>query len=240
VNRADQPSSDLDPLFESAKALDRVSDVARARVRARARATLAAASASSLPVATPQKTSHSRLALAAGVAFVLGATGTAAAFLGPAFLGPFVGRHGSVGRRAAPTTPLPRVTPTLDVAAPTDDPIPSSAASPPVVTATAPERHRHASRAGDPRAAELTVIQKAQAAYADGNLPSALELLAEHERRFPHGRLAEERDALRVRSLAGCGRATDARRALEVFADRYPHSVLLPHLREALGTGTRP
>jgi hypothetical protein len=239
VNRADQPSSDLDPLFESAKALDRVSDVARARVRARARATLAAASASSLPVATPQKTSHSRLALAAGVAFVLGVTGTAAAFLGPAFLGPFVG-HGSVGRRAAPTTPLPRVAPTLDVAAPKDDPILPSAASPPVVTATAPERHRHASRAGDPRAAELAVIQKAQAAYADGNLPSALELLAEHGRRFPHGRLAEERDALRVRSLAGCGRGADARRALEVFADRYPHSVLLPHLREALGTGTRP
>ena len=92
----------------------------------------------------------------------------------------------------------------------------------------------------DGRAAELALIQKAQAAYADGNLPSALELLAEHGRRFPNGRLAEEREALRVRSLAGCGRAADARRALQAFAERYPQSVLLPHLRETLGSGTHP
>ena len=110
----------------------------------------------------------------------------------------------------------------------------------PVVKTTTPRHHRHASRVSDPRAAELALIQQAQAAYADGNLPNALELLAEHGRRFPNGRLAEEREALRVRSLAGCGRPADARRALQAFADRYPHSVLLPHLRQTLGSGTSP
>jgi hypothetical protein len=233
VSRADQSSSsDLDPLFESAKVLDPVSDVARARIRARARATVAAASRSTLPAATSQQTSRSRLALAAGVAFVLGATGTAAAFLG----------HGAAVPRSAPTAPktsVARTPPIVNTVADDDRPTPSIDEEP-VVKAATPRHHRRASRVSDPRAAELALIQHAQAAYADGNLPNALELLAEHGRRFPTGRLAEEREALRVRSLAGCGRSVDARRALAAFADRYPHSVLLPHLRQTLGSDTAP
>ena len=230
MSRADRPSSELDPLFESAKTLDRVSDVARARIRARARATVAAASAAStLPTATPERPRRLRLAVAAGVAFVLGATGAAAAFLG----------HRSAVPRTGPTAPVPRTAPIIDVGARNATVVPSADTGP-VVETMMPRHHRHASSGGDARAAEVALIQKAQAAYADGNLPNALQLLAEHVRRFPNGRLAEEREALRVRSLAGCGRSADARRALQTFADRYPHSVLLPHLQETLGSGTRP
>lgn len=232
MSRADR-SSELDPLFESAKVLDHVSDVARARIRARARATVAAASASTLPTAAPQHMSRSRLALAAGVAFILGATGTAAAFLGPLR----VPRPAVL--RTPPTAPVPRPAPTVDIVARGEPGLPRVAAEPVVKTAT-PRHHRHASNVLDARAVELALIQQAQAAYAGGNLPSALALLAEHGRRFPNGRLAEEREALRVRSLAGCGRSADARRALAAFADRYPHSVLLPHLQETLGPVTRP
>jgi len=233
VSRAGQSSSELDPLFESAKVLDRVSDVARARIRARARATVAAASRSALPAGTSQQTSRSRLALAAGVAFVLGATGTAAAFLG----------HGATVPRSAPTapkTPVPRTPPGASNTVADDGRATPSIDNEPVVKTATARRHRHGSRGSDPRTAELALIQQAQSAYAGGNLPNALELLAEHGRRFPNGRLAEEREALRVRSLAGCGRLADARRALEAFADRYPHSVLLPHLRQTLGSGTSP
>jgi len=235
VSRPDQSGSDLDPLFESAKGLDRVSDVARARIRARARATVAATAAFTLPAATPRQTSRSRLALAAGVAFVLGATGTAAAFLG----------HGAAVPRSAPATspaaktPVPRLPPIADTGA-DNEPVLARIETEPVVKTGMPRHHRHPSRVSDPRAAELALIQQAQAAYADGNLPNALALLVEHGRRFPNGRLAEEREALRVRSLAGCGRSADARRALAAFADRYPHSVLLPHLRQTLGSGTAP
>jgi hypothetical protein len=224
VSRADRSSSDLDPLFESAKALDRVSDVARARIRARARATVAAASASTLPTATPEHPRRLRLAVAAGVAFVLGATGAAAAFLG----------HGSAVHGTAPTL---RMAPIVKIG-PRDEPVLPSIDPGPVVKAPTPRHRRNASSSWG-AGAELALIQKAQAAYADGDLPNALQLLAEHGRRFPNGRLAEEREALRVRSLAGCGRSADARHALQAFADRYPHSVLLPHLQETLGSGTR-
>jgi len=55
----------------------------------------------------------------------------------------------------------------------------------------------------------------------------ALGVTAEHARRFRNGRLVEEREALRVRSLAGLGRHQEARRAAAEFHARFPHSVLL-------------
>ena len=81
-------------------------------------------------------------------------------------------------------------------------------------------------------AAELYLLQRAQSDYASHDFPDALVLIAEHARQFPNGRLAEEREALRVRSLAGAGRGDQARRALTAFAKRFPRSVLLPRLRE--------
>jgi hypothetical protein len=60
-------------------------------------------------------------------------------------------------------------------------------------------------------------------------------LVAEHARQFSHGRLAEEREALRVRSLAGSGRTEDARRATAAFAARVARSVLLPRHQEKVG-----
>jgi len=227
-------SPDLDPLFESAKGIDRVSDVARARVRARARATVAAASSSPPSTVPVERPHHLRIALAVGAAFILGATGAAAAFLGPSFLG-----HQSAVPQAAPAAPLSHPPPIGDVRAHAGLGLPDLEPEPVAKAATA-RHHRRASSGGDARVAELALIQKAQAAYADGNLPGALAFLAEHSRRFPTGRLAEEREALRVRSLASCGRSTDARRALQAFAEHYPHSVLLPHLRETLGSPAGP
>jgi hypothetical protein len=83
-------------------------------------------------------------------------------------------------------------------------------------------------------AAELDLLKRAQAAYAERDFADALVLVAKHAQRFPKGRLAEEREALRVRSLAGAGRRVEARRAAAAFADRFPRSVLMPRLQEAL------
>ena len=58
--------------------------------------------------------------------------------------------------------------------------------------------------------------------------PAALPPIAEHARRFKNGRLAEEREALRVKALVGLGRMEDARRAAAGFKARFPYSVLLP------------
>jgi hypothetical protein len=54
---------------------------------------------------------------------------------------------------------------------------------------------------------------------------SALEALTEHERAFPNGKLAEERDALFVQALALAGRFADARRRGLQFESRYPSSI---------------
>jgi hypothetical protein len=46
-------------------------------------------------------------------------------------------------------------------------------------------------------------------------------------RQFPKGQLAEEREALRVRSLLGAGRMAEGQSAAAAFANRFPRSVLL-------------
>jgi hypothetical protein len=76
--------------------------------------------------------------------------------------------------------------------------------------------------------AELKLLRQARAAVAREDFAAALRPIAEHTRRFKDGRLTEEREALRVKSLAGLGRTEDARRAAAAFKARFPRSVLLP------------
>jgi len=95
-------------------------------------------------------------------------------------------------------------------------------------------RTPHSTRVQESYAAELDLLQRAQAANAGRRFSSALALLGEHGRRFPHGRLAEEREALRVRALVASGRSQEARSAAAAFTQRFPRSVLLPRLQETL------
>jgi hypothetical protein len=108
-----------------------------------------------------------------------------------------------------------------------------SRAPPPPPSAAKPPRRTRPGQSSDPFAAELGLLQRAHAAYTRGELPIALALIAEHARRFPEGRLAEQREALRVRSLAGAGRTDEAHRAAAAFARRFPRSVLAPRIAEA-------
>jgi hypothetical protein len=101
-----------------------------------------------------------------------------------------------------------------------DEPSPATAAAP----AT--------SVGGDALAAELDLLRRARGAYRHRDFSGALLLVAEHDRRFPQGHLAEEREALRVRSLAGAGRADESRRAAAAFAARFPRSVLLSRVTQ--------
>ena len=87
-------------------------------------------------------------------------------------------------------------------------------------------------------AAELALLQRAHATYAVRDFSGTLILVAEHARRFPNGRLSEEREGLRVESLAGSGRVDETRRAVAAFARRFPRSVLLPRLREMANHAT--
>jgi hypothetical protein len=74
-------------------------------------------------------------------------------------------------------------------------------------------------------------LGQARTAVARQDFAAALAPIAEHRRRFKEGRLAEEREALRVKALSGLGRTEDARRASDAFEARFPRSVLLPAVR---------
>jgi len=79
---------------------------------------------------------------------------------------------------------------------------------------------------------EMRLLQQARVAVAREDFSPALQLLAEHARRFKRGRLAEEREALRVKALAGLDRRDDARRAAAEFEANFPRSPLLRAVRQ--------
>jgi hypothetical protein len=75
-------------------------------------------------------------------------------------------------------------------------------------------------------ALELAILERARDAIAKGDHAAGLRAIATHQRRFPAGLLREEREALRVKALAGLGKADEAQRAAEQFRERFPRSVL--------------
>jgi hypothetical protein len=203
-------------LLEDGRAIQPVPEVVRTRSLARARAAMAAATMPPAPVSAARRRRFV-VAVAASVAFVLGAGVTAAAL------------YGRVPRSPPPPPAVGPSEPTLQRDSRLENPSPSRLEPAP----TALSRSQHAGREVSARqsyAAELKLLQRAQAAYASGNPAHALTLVSEHGRRFPNGRLAEEREALHIRALANAGRTDEADRAAKAFAARFPRSVFLPRL----------
>jgi hypothetical protein len=73
--------------------------------------------------------------------------------------------------------------------------------------------------------AELELLRTARRDVTRGDYAGALAAIGQHRRRFENGTLVEEREALRIKSLAGIGRAKEARAAAAAFRTRFPHSV---------------
>jgi hypothetical protein len=83
-------------------------------------------------------------------------------------------------------------------------------------------------------AEELTLVQTARTALVRGDAASALDTADTHRRRFPSGRLAEERESVAIQALARLGQGDEARRRATDFERRYPTSVFLPVVARAL------
>jgi len=156
-------------------------------------------------------------AAAAGIVLLLGAGAYAArAWIGvpssgaPADLAPSASRGGST---QAVVSPAPRIEEAATVA--------------PEV----PPRRRSVGKTTAatvrPTNAELQLLRTARQKVTNGDFAGALAIIAEHVRRFRNGGLVEEREALRVKSLAGLGRHEEAQRAAAAFHARFPHSVFL-------------
>jgi len=217
-SRNPQAAPELDVLLEGSRVIPRVSEVVRARSLSRARATMAAmAVIPREPLSTVRRRGLT-IALAASLAMAVGAAVAAAALRG---------RAPSPNQPAPPALPhseRPMHNPTLDM------PLSLPSVAPPHSMTAKPQRSAHSATAQESYAAELDLLQRAQVAYAARDFSDVLARVAEHGRGFPNGRLAEEREALRVRALEGLGRTEEARRAAAAFADRFPRSIMLPRL----------
>jgi hypothetical protein len=219
MNRERPLPPEVRALLEHERAVPPLSATTRARAIARARAALVAGI--DRPVAPVPVRRHRWVAAAAVICILGGAVG-AAAYQFRALMTP----------AAAPEIhPLPAKK-TVAVA-------PVAVPAPIVEEAPAPAVEPHArtekplSKA-DAARAELKLLRQARAAVAREDYASALPPIAEHTRRFKDGRLAEEREALRVKALAGLGRTDEARRAASAFRARFPRSVLLPAVSRML------
>jgi hypothetical protein len=194
---------------------------------ARARATIVALDKTPAPVSVRVASSRGqrlRFALAAGFISALVSAGAAAAF------------HAWSSHTANLEAPVSMPNPPAAVVPPARLSTVASALPPAAPRASDPTVQR-ASRARtisptESYAAELRLLQRAQSDYAAHDFSGALRLVAQHAHRFPNGRLTEEREALRVRSLAGAGHRDEARLAFATFARRFPRSVLLSRLQQ--------
>ncbi|HVU52157.1 MAG TPA: hypothetical protein VHL80_15775, partial [Polyangia bacterium] len=83
-------------------------------------------------------------------------------------------------------------------------------------------------------AQEQALLDPARAALAHGDGVGALARLALHERRFPNGALAQERDAMTIRALILIGDRDHARARADAFRSRYPSSLLWPMIAASL------
>ncbi len=110
----------------------------------------------------------------------------------------------------------------------TPSPVPSLSASVPSAVPSGASSTPHAPAAAPPISdvnEERAVIDTARSALARGLASDALVATEQHAKRFPHGRLAEEREALAIQALAMAGdrNATEARVAR--FRRSFPSSI---------------
>jgi hypothetical protein len=161
-------------------------------------------------------TSLRRLVFAAAAGFVLMA-GAAAAYQ-------------MVRPPPTPQAPLPQLVRNARPVAETKwtPPSPEPVVAPPVSTKSSATGSRGASQE------ELRFLLRARQADARGDYAKVLNLLAQHQHQYPVGRLAEEREVLRVKALVGLGRRGQARQVAANFHREFPRSVLLPKVDEML------
>jgi hypothetical protein len=83
--------------------------------------------------------------------------------------------------------------------------------------------------------AELALVERIYAAMHNANPSAALALCAEHERRWPHGTFAQEREG--VRSIAFCDmRSKQAGSRARAFLADHPRAPLAPRVAAACAT----
>jgi len=213
-----EPSPEVRALLDDERVIPAQPAAVRARAVARARAALVAG------LAAPVDLSHAPVrfpwATSVTLACVVSAAVNIAVYQIEAHVAPVAASVAA--SPAPPTAPVVAVT-TAPAAATSLAPSVDGEEAPPLAVISP-------TKLGLPNSdrAELRLLRRARAAVARADFAAALSPIAEHARRFRDGRLAEEREALRVGALVGLGRNAEARHAATAFRARFPHSVLAP------------
>ena len=194
---------DVEALLQQERVIVEKPEIVRARLVARARESMRFAEASFPKLAKPSTLRPSWLAAAAAIALMASVAVAVQMYRGyesPKAETPLLSRVPAAAAR------LPALAP-----APSQAPIGRALTRADVVE-------------------ELRFLDRARQADARGDYAGALTLANEHERRFPRGRLAEDREVLRIRAFVGLGRSGDAHTAAAKFHRQFPRSVLLPKI----------
>ena len=136
-------------------------------------------------------------------------------------------------RAVAPASPTPRL-----------DEAPRGAASPEGPEGRRPAPSNNARPSGGARepsslSEEVALLSRAETDLHAGRFESALRSLDEHERRFPHGALEQDRMAARAQALCALGRTAEAQAPLERLARTAPNSPNEERARQACRNAPR-
>ena len=84
-------------------------------------------------------------------------------------------------------------------------------------------------------AAERELLDSVRAQISGGHFLRAFELTEAHLKRFPAGKLAEEREVMAIMALAKMGEGERANLRAERFQQDYPRSFFTQVIEAALG-----
>ncbi|HET7544846.1 MAG TPA: hypothetical protein VFK05_33495 [Polyangiaceae bacterium] len=90
------------------------------------------------------------------------------------------------------------------------------------------------SRSGDSLAQERALLDRARQKLSVSEPEHALQFLEQHARRYPNGRLSEEREAMLINVLVSLGDVERAQARGAAFAKRYPTSLMRTAVKAAL------
>jgi len=102
--------------------------------------------------------------------------------------------------------------------------------------ASRPVDSQKSARARDGLAEEVALLSRAETELHAGRPAKALVALAEHQRKFPRGALAEERTAARIQALCALGRNDEANAQLRQLLHISPNSPQEGRARQACRT----
>jgi hypothetical protein len=173
----------------------------------------------------------------AGMAGRISRRGIATFLVGAAVGGVTVGTIDRVRHTHEPPAVVAPAPPVASLPPPAPEPAlaPSPSEPPPtptvrrtvVVTPPSPARDKSLER-------ERKLVEMARTSLARGQTADALGALRRHQRSFPKGQLAEERDSLWVAALVASGDPVQAREHAARFRRQHPHSLFAPVVDQAI------